>query len=448
MAHGGSNSLIDKIRVYSIPLILGVIVAVIWANVHWESYYNFIHLKVVGTLDIHFLVNDIFMVFFFAVAAIEITMSFLPGGSLNPMKKAINPLFATIGGVAGPIAVFFILNALIGGPEFARGWGIPTATDIALAWLLARIIFGVGHPAVSFLLLLAIVDDAIGLGIIAIFYPNPDLPAQPIWLLSTLAGMISVYIMRKMDVRSFVPYLIVGGLLSWFGLYNAGLHPALSLVVIIPFLPHVRKQSNSEGSCAIPSGDKSGQDSLLSCETSGKDSLLTCETSGKDSLLTCGTSGKDQDSLLDCEPQDHGHEYRLGHSTLLDCEIRFKPFVDFGLFFFGLCNAGVQFASISAVTWIVLFSLIFGKTIGVYGFGRLAEVLGFPLPDGMTRGHLATAGLIAGLGLTVALFVAGVAFKDPSIQGAAKMGALFSAVVFILAPVVSRMLGVKRKDIY
>jgi len=386
-----SNSLMEKIRIYSIPLILGVIVAVVWANVHWDSYYHFVHFKIIGSIDFHFLINDIFMVFFFAIAAIEITLSLLPGGSLNPMKKAVNPLFATIGGVLGPIAVFFLLNILLGAPEFARGWGIPTATDIALAWLLARLIFGTSHPAVSFLLLLAIADDAIGLGIIAIFYPNPELPAQPIWLLSTLAGMMVAYMMRRFDIRSFVPYLVIGGLLSWFGLLNAGLHPALSLVVIMPFLPH-------------------------------------------------------DENLHGNNPEDQVYTYKIEHSTLVDFEVRFRPFVDFGLFFFGLSNAGVQFASMSAVTWIVLFSLLIGKTVGIYGFGRLAELIGFPLPDGMNRGHLLTAGLIAGLGLTVALFVAGVAFVDPAIQGAAKMGALFSAVVFVLAPLFARFMGVKKEE--
>lgn len=431
MAHS-SNSLMEKIRVYSVPLILGVISAFLWANIHWESYYNFINFKVIGSIDVRFLINDIFMVFFFAVAAIEITMSLLPGGSLNPIKKAVNPLCATVGGVVSPVAVFFILNTLVGAPELARGWGIPTATDIALAWLLARIIFGVGHPAVSFLLLLAIVDDGIGLGIIAIFYPNPDIPAQPIWLLSTAAGMAIVYVMRRFHIRSFVPYLIIGGLFSWFGLFNAGLHPALSLVLIIPFLPHVRKQSGVSTSCTVPKSEES-----TFRETSKDDSS---------SLLNCDADKPTDDSLLDCDPEDAGDSYRFGHSTLLDCEIKFRSFVDFGLFFFGLANAGVQFTSMHTVTWIVLFALIIGKTVGVFCFGRLAEMLGFPLPDGMTRRHLATVGLIAGLGLTVALFVAGVAFADLVVQGAAKMGALFSAAVFILAPLLAKLLGVKREN--
>lgn len=380
-----NNSIMDKIKVYSIPLILGVIIAIIWANVHWQSYYSFIHLKVVGSIDVHFLVNDIFMVFFFAIAAVEICMSFAKGGSLNPVRKAVNPLLACFGGVFGPILVFLVLNALIGGPEYARGWAIPTATDIALAWLLARIVFGVGHPAISFLLLLAVVDDAIGLGIIAIFYPNPDMPTQPIWLLSTVVGIAICFAMRKMNVKSFWPYVVLGGLFSWFGLFNAGLHPALALVVIIPFLPHI-------------------------------------------------TNGS--------EEHVHSHE-----SALIDFDLKFKSFVDFGLFFFGLTNAGVQFASMSTITLIVLLSLIIGKTVGIYVFGRIAEKIGFPLPTGMNRNHLAAAGLVAALGLTVALFVAGVAFIDQDIQGAAKMGALSSVIVFALAPLWARLLGVKKGEI-
>lgn len=380
----------DRIRLYSVPLILGVIVAVIWANVHYQSYYDFKYLKVIGTIDVYFLVKNIFMVFFFGIATVEITMAFAKGGSLNPIKKAVNPLVACIGGIAGPVAVFFLLNALIGAPEYARGWAIPTATDIALAWLLARIVFGVGHPAITFLLLLAIVDDAIGLGIIAIFYPNPDMSTQPIWLLSTLAGMVVCFALRKMNVKNFWPYLVVGGFLSWLGLLNAGLHPALALVVIIPFLPHFANEDNGHG---------------------------------------------------------HAHAHAPGQSALVDFDLKFKPFVDFGLFFFGLANAGVQFASMSNITWIILLSLIVGKTLGVYLFGRMAEMAGFPLPTGMNRKHLAVAGMIAGLGLTVSLFVAGVAFLDQDIQGAAKMGALFTAVLFILAPLYVKLLGVKKGEV-
>lgn len=138
--------------------------------------------------------------------------------------------------------VCLALNAAAGSPELRQGWGIPTATDIALAWLVARIVFGERHPAISFLLLLAIVDDAIGLVIIALFYPDPAHPTQPAWLLLTMAGMFAAYLFRRFNFRNYWPYLLVGGVMSWFGLFRAHLHPALSLVFIVPFLPHAHRE--------------------------------------------------------------------------------------------------------------------------------------------------------------------------------------------------------------
>lgn len=100
---------INFIREYSIPLIAGVIVALFWANIHPESYETVIYKEIIVGLNFHFFVQDIFMAFFFAIAAVEITQSFLPGGDLNPIKKAVNPLMATFGGVLGPIGFFFLV---------------------------------------------------------------------------------------------------------------------------------------------------------------------------------------------------------------------------------------------------------------------------------------------------------------------------------------------------
>ena len=160
----------------------------------------------------------------------------------------MNPLIATIGGVVGPVAVFFAGLALLfalgvyerGTDDWAalaRGWGVPTATDIALAWLVARTVFGRGHPAIDFLLLLAVVDDGIGLAIIALFYGDPAHPAQPAFLALVLLGMALAFALRRLGVRSWVPYVALGGPLSWAGLTLARLHPALALVFIVPFLP-------------------------------------------------------------------------------------------------------------------------------------------------------------------------------------------------------------------
>jgi len=376
---------INMLREFSIPLICGVALALIWANHDPAGYHHFIHNRFFGSLSVHFITNEIFMVLFFGIAAVEITQSCLPGGDLNPLRKAVNPLLATFGGVVGPIAIYLLLNSLIGSGELSRGWGIPTATDIALAWLAARLVFGENHPAISFLLLLAIVDDAIGLAIIAVFYPDPSQAVQLIWLVLVCVGMIIAWLLRSVRINSYWPYLVLGGSASWAGLYRAHLHPALALVFIIPFLPHMRRENKH---------------------------------------------------IFEEDLQDR--------STLSQFEHEWKVVVDFGLFLFGLVNAGVEFTSIGTVTGLVFTSLVVGKTTGICLWGYLGEILGFSLPEGMHRRDLLVIGLIAGIGFTVSLFVAGEAFADQQIQGAAKMGALLSIIAGGAAMVVARMMGIKR----
>ena len=343
--------------------------------------------------SMHFLVNELFMVFFFGIAAKEITEACLPGGSLNPVSKAINPLMGTIGGVVGPVATFLFLNWMMGEPAWANGWGIPTATDIALAWLAARCIFGAGHPAITFLLLLAVADDAIGLGIIAIAYPDPSHPTQWLNALWIIPGMISAFALRKFNIQSWLPYVAIGGAFCWWGLYSAHLHPALTLVFIVPFLPAPKRDHG----------------------------------------------------LFVNTPENANHSDGHSHgnvSPLEKFEHDMKMFVDFGLFFFAFANAGVSFSGISGLTWILLAALIVGKCLGISLFSGLASLMGCKLPDGMNWRHLIVASLIAGIGLTVALFVSGQAFTDPLTQGAAKMGSLFSAFAFLAAYVAARMLGI------
>jgi len=377
---------VSMLREFSIPLIGGVFVALFWANLDSASYEHFLHAPFLGGMTFHFATNDLFMVFFFAIAAGEITQSCLPGGDLYPLKKAINPLLGTLGGVLGPIAVYLLLNSVIGAPELQRGWGIPTATDIALAWLAARIIFGDRHPAISYLLLLAIADDGIGLAIIAIFYPDPTHPLAPQWLGLAALGMGIAYGLRRQRVKSYWPYLLCGGGAVWIGLYRAHLHPALALVFIVPFLPHERRET-----------------------------LHVFEEDSQD------------------------------RSTLGEFEHHWKVIVDFGLFMFGLANAGVVFTSVGTPTVLVLSSLLIGKTGGIFLLGLLGHRLGFPLPYGISKRHLLVAGMIAGIGMTVSLFVAGEAFSDPVICGAAKMGALLSSAAALLAFILARSLGIQPK---
>ena len=267
---GGAQAVWSFVTEYSLLLIGGAAIALVWANLAFESYngvVGFVILEdtVIGhahledgelhrTLTLGFLVNDMLMAFFFAIAAKEVWEGMiLKNGELRG-RKALTPLVATAGGMIGPALVYLLTAALLGVySEISRGWAIPTATDIAFSYLVGRIVFGAGHPAIRFLLLLAIADDAGGLAILAIFYPTGDL--APHWLMLSLGAAVAVFALanwlpRRLDRGlqhrpystwarkrlSYWPYLIAGGI-SWFGFQEAGIHPALGLIPIVPTIP-------------------------------------------------------------------------------------------------------------------------------------------------------------------------------------------------------------------
>jgi hypothetical protein len=222
---------------------------------HASSVFKLLDCPIYGhDVTFHFLANDIIMIFHFGLAMKEVTEAMLPGGSLNPPRKALNPIICTIGGVIGPVVVYFALLQIFIECGFfdmtvynyemlSKGWGIVTATDIPLAWLVSLIVFGHGHPAIDFLLLLAVADDALGMLIIAIFYPDPDNPTEWKWLGLVALAMFLSWCLRKWHFRkrrathqSFWPYIFVA-ILSWLGLLWAHMHPALALVPIVPFMP-------------------------------------------------------------------------------------------------------------------------------------------------------------------------------------------------------------------
>ncbi len=405
---------------YSILLILGAVVALFWANLDYASYQEFIDTplltnqwvgvleedaagNVVRVLTIHFLINDVLMALFFAIAAKEVWEAVaLKAGALRG-KKALTPLIATAGGMSGPVAVYLGLAALMGAKTFAEvanGWAIPTATDIAFSYLVGRMVFGAGHPAVRFLLLLAIADDAGGLLILAVFYPSGEV--APVWMLLSLAAAVTVFVLfnwlpRRLDrhkqtrpvstwVRrrlSFIPYA-VAGVVSWYAFQRAGIHPALGLLPIVPTIPHADRAFGF----------------FAAAEEHLRDLLNAME-----------------------------------HALEVPVEII--------LFFFGLANAGVALSSMGDATLLVTLGLLVGKPVGIFLFGWFAaRVLGLGLPEGMRMRDLFVLGCVAAIGFTVALFVASVAFQPGTVQDAAKMGALLSfsaAIVSLIAGVVFRI---------
>ncbi len=343
---------------HSLALPLGAIVALLWANTFDESYETF-------AAALRFAVNDVGMVFFFALAAKEVIEATIPGGALHTWRRAALPVVAAMGGMIGPAAVYLAIVHAWNQPVLARGWAIPCATDIAFSYLVAKAIFR-RHPAIPFLLLLAIADDALGLVILALFYPMGELRLVAGSALLT-AALIAAFALRRWRVRSFWPYVGAGGALSWAGLWLGGLHPALALVPIIPFLPHGR-----------------------------------------------------HDPGLFVEPPPRAHD------ALSAFERWWKSPVQIVLLLFGLVNAGVPLKAYGLGTWAVLGAILAGKPIGIGLAVALAVAAGLHLPARIDWRDITVVGFAAAIGFTVALFFATAAFPVGPLLDQTKMGALAS----------------------
>ncbi len=414
---------------YSFFLLGGALIGLIWANLDSNSYHDMVEFVLLDdffighpyeaggrlrhTLTVNYLVNDVLMALFFAVAAKEIwEAAILRNGALRGRKSA-TPLFATLGGILGPVAVYLGAAAMLGAETFTavqRGWAIPAATDLAVCYLVGRTVFGADHPALPFLLLLAIADDVAGLAILTIFYPSGDLALH--WLSLSAAASAAAFVLfnwmpRVMDrgrplrpnstwVRrklSFWPYLGAGAL-SWYAFQRSGLQPALGLLPVIPAIPHANR--------------------------------------------AFGVFSEAEQYLTDL----------LNHIELL-----LKHPVEIVLFLFGLMNAGVEFATVGTTTWLVLAGFLIGKPLGITLFGWFAaRPLKLGLPSGMRMADLFVVGSVASIGLTVSLFIASDAFDGSvgpegiNMEDAAKMGVLLSFTAAILSVVAARLLNVRKRS--
>ncbi|HUF47412.1 MAG TPA: Na+/H+ antiporter NhaA [Vicinamibacterales bacterium] len=361
----------------SLLLILGTVVALVWANLDIDTYHHYAHL-------LHFAANDVGMVFFFALATKEVFEATLPGGPLASPRQAAVPVIAAIGGMVVPAGVYLAAAYALDHSEMVRGWAIPTATDIAFSYLVARIVFPRGHSAIPFLLLLAIADDAMGLIILAVFYPSGELlPGTLLALL--LPAMALAYLLRRNGVRTFWAYVLGPGVLSWAALFIGGLHPALALVPIVPFMPHGK----------MPIKPFVGRRAITA-------------------------------------------------DTMNEFEHWWKLPVQFALMIFGFANAGVPLSAVGFVTWVVLASLVIGKPLGIVLTSWVAARIGLERASDLSYPVLVVVGVAAGIGFTVALFFATAAFPAGLVLDEAKMGALLSFFAAPLAIVLGRLLRVRR----
>ena len=356
---------------------IGAAMALVWANVGPESYFTFAH-------ALAFPVNEIAMVFFFGLVAQEIFEELMPGGALHQWRRWVVPLVGAAGGLAGAATVYGAFVTWKLEPMFHTGWPIVAGVDIAFAYFIVKSIFH-RHPAVSFLLLLAVASNVFGVLAIAPTFVTAGSRAGGAAVLMAAAIVLAVWL-RRQQVREFWPYIWIAGGLSWLALYLEGFHAGLALVPIVPFMPHVRR--------------------------------------------------KLEDLLAD--------ERDAGGETPRHFEHVWHYHVQIALLLFGLVNAGVMLQGYGNGTWATLLASVAGRTFGIVAAVAVAEAIGLHLPAQLRWRELIVVALAASAGFTFTLFFATTLYPAGPLLAELKLGALLTVVGIPLAFAAARALHVGR----
>ncbi|WP_045119630.1 Na+/H+ antiporter NhaA [Haliangium ochraceum] len=407
-------------------LLAMAVIALVWANSPWsESYVHLWHTPItLGFGDFaltkelgHFWINDFLMCFFFMSAGFEIKRE-MAEGELSDMRRGALPIAAAVGGMLVPALAYVVFNT---GGETIHGWGVPMATDIAFA-LGVLLLLGKRVPAAMRILLLAlaIIDDLGAILVIALFYTD-GFNIMGMWLVG--GGLAILYLFRRLGMRPGLRYTIPLFII-FAGLYQAGVHPTIAGVLVGLSAP-VKPWLTKEQFLAISTGVLEDYQAAIKNSTLKEDELIPT----LDRLSLAG---------------------REAISPVVRLQNEFHPWVSFFIMpVFALANAGVNLsglsfgdtASLSVMLGIGL-GLALGKPIGVllvsYVLVKLKLV---HIPRGVTWGGMLILGLCAGIGFTMAIFIAGLAFKgEPELLTAAKFSILVaSAVTGILALVLGRL---------
>jgi NhaA family Na+:H+ antiporter len=316
-------------------------------------------------------INYVLMTLFFFVVGLEIKRE-LTSGHLSTLKKAVMPFLAAIGGMAVPALIYL---AIAGGTD-ARGWGVPVATDIALAvGLLAMVGTSSVASLRSFLLALAIIDDIGAIMIIALVY---SAGVQISWLCGALVVIVGILALQKMKVQSTLIY-IFAGIAMWYSMYRGGIHPTLAGVILGLLTPNLPKQ---------------------------------------------GSNAEDiEDGSL---------------SIIEWLENKIHPWSSYAIVpLFAFANTGVELnsQSVSAaldspIAWGIFFGLVAGKPIGIFFTTLIANKLNLgEVPEGACSRDIFATGGAAGIGFTVAIFIANLAFGNPQTQDIAIFAVIVASVV-------------------
>ena len=342
-----------------------------------ETYFDLLKLDFsIGSgfllinLTIQKFINYVLMTLFFFVVGLEIKRE-LTTGHLASFKRALMPLLAALGGIAVPALIYLA----IAGREAPGGWGVPVATDIALAvGLLAMLGSVVPDSLRSFLLGVAVIDDIAAILIVAFVYSSG---IKFSWLGMGLLVVLAVLLVQKLNVSSVSAYLILG-IFLWFALYKTGVHPTLAGVILGVLTPDIPKRIKKV------SADESDLSTVI-----------------------------------------EWLEHKLHPYSAFFC-VPIFAFANTGVV---VNSESLSQASRSVIAWGIFFGLVAGKPIGILATAVAAakfKVADFP--KGASKALLGATGSTAGIGFTVAIFIAQLAFKDPQVQELAIIAVIFASV--------------------
>lgn len=406
------KSLIHQESFGGIFLFICALLAMIVANSPWSDAYFALWNQKVGFLigdkfigfNLHLWINDVLMSLFFLMVGLEIKREFLFGG-LAGFQKAAFPAIAAIGGMIVPAGIYLVINM---GQTTLHGFGIPMATDIAFALGVILLLGNRVPPALKlFLVTLAVVDDLGAIIVIALFYGHG---ISLLWLIFS-AGIVGLLIvLNVVKVRSIFPYLILGVVL-WLCVHESGIHSTISAVIL---------------AFCIPVSPKSSREKFLEILKDEAGFLASAQA----------------ESLLLNEKQLHSlHQIKKGIDEVQNPILRIEhalhnwsKFLIMPLFAFA--NAGVSLngeinlAGGVPIIFGVALGLIVGKPLGILLLTCLCEKIGIASrPKGLSWLSILGAGMLAGIGFTMSMFVSNLAFNQLSYIEVAKLTILASSLI-------------------
>lgn len=399
-------------------MLIAAIVALIVANSPaYEPFIDFWHTDIYlglgnvwhGEMSFAHIINDIFMAIFFLLVGLEIKYE-MTAGELTNIRQAILPILGAVGGVCAPICIYLIFNA--SHPEAVHGWGVPTATDIAFALgIMALLGDRVPNGVRVFLSTLAVADDIIAILVIAIFYgETPD----AFWLAAAAAVFIILILMNRRHVYSLVPYVLVGAIL-WICVFMSGIHSTIAGVLL---------------AFVIPSGSRVNLQNFLHWSDDRIKLAKEFYDGDNTPLVAQKKYINTVSSITRVSKQAVPPATRLEHALY--------PWVYFAVLpLFALTNADISFEGLdvgmmisSPVVLGVFLGLVLGKPIGIMLLSFLTVKTKLAsLPENVNWMHMLGAAILGGVGFTMAIFVANLAYSSDTLITEAKLSILMASLV-------------------